>query len=56
MRPMTATIAAGFGNATDASLIRPALYMTGAVLFFITFVTTYLADIVLERQRKRFAR
>jgi phosphate transport system permease protein len=56
MRPMTATIAAGFGNATEQSLIRPALYMTGAVLFVITFVTTFLADWVLEKQRKKFAR
>jgi phosphate transport system permease protein len=54
MRPMTATIAAGFGNATDQSLIRPALYMTGAVLFVITFVTTWIADWVLERQRRKF--
>jgi phosphate transport system permease protein len=56
MRPMTATIAAGFGNATDQSLIRPALYMTGAVLFILTFFTTWIADWVLERQRKKFAR
>jgi phosphate transport system permease protein len=56
MRPMTATIAAGFGNATDQSLIRPALYMTGAVLFVLTFFTTWIADWVLERQRKKFAR
>jgi phosphate transport system permease protein len=56
MRPMTATIAAGFGNATDQSLIRPALYMTGAVLFILTFATTWIADWVLERQRKKFSR
>lgn len=56
MRPMTATIAAGFGNATQLSLIRPALYMTGAVLFVLTFVTTWIADWVLERQRKKFSR
>lgn len=56
MRPMTATIASGFGNATEQSLIRPALYMTGAVLFVITFVTTFIADLVLDRQRKKFAR
>jgi phosphate transport system permease protein len=56
MRPMTSTIAAGFGNATDQSLIRPALYMTGAVLFVLTFFTTWIADWVLERQREKFAR
>ncbi len=56
MRPMTATIAAGFGNATDQSLIRPALFMTGTVLFVLTFFTTWIADWVLERQRKKFAR
>jgi phosphate transport system permease protein len=56
MRPMTATIAAGFGNATDQSLIRPALYMTGAVLFLLTFFTTWIADWVLDRQRRKFAR
>ena len=56
MRPMTATIAAGFGNASEQSLIRPALYMTGAILFILTFFTTFIADAVLERQRKKFAR
>ncbi|OAI38961.1 hypothetical protein AYO38_08590 [bacterium SCGC AG-212-C10] len=56
MRTMTATIATGFGNASDQSLVRPALFMTGAVLFIITFVTTVIADAVLERQRKKFAR
>jgi phosphate transport system permease protein len=56
MRTMTATIATGFGNATDQSLVKPALYMTGAVLFVITLFTTLIADFVLERQRKKFAR
>ena len=56
MRPMTATVAAGFGNATDQSLIRPALYMTGAILFVLTFVTTWIADAILEGQRKKFTR
>ena len=56
MRPMTATIAAGFGNASEQSLVRPALYMTGTVLFIITFFTTLIADAVLDRQRKRFTR
>lgn len=56
MRPMTATIAAGFGNASQQSLVRPALYMTGAVLFVLTFFTTLIADFILENQRKKFAR
>ena len=56
MRPMTATIAAGFGNASAQSLIRPALYMTGAILFVLTFFTTWIADAILERQRRKFAR
>ncbi len=56
MRPMTATIAAGFGNATDQSLIRPALYMTGAILFVLTFIATLIADAILEKQRKKFSR
>jgi phosphate transport system permease protein len=56
MRPMTATIAAGFGNATEQSLIRPALYMTGTILFVLTFFTTWIADTILDRQRKKFAR
>jgi phosphate transport system permease protein len=56
MRPMTATIAAGFGNATQQSLVRPALYMTGTVLFVLTFATTWIADVILEAQRKKFAR
>lgn len=56
MRPMTATIAAGFGNATDQSLIRPTLYMTGAILFVLTFISTWIGDLILEKQRKKFAR
>ncbi|MGB4861163.1 MAG: hypothetical protein WBO97_01775, partial [Tepidiformaceae bacterium] len=56
MRTMTATIATGFGNASDQSLVKPALYMTGAVLFVITLLSTMIADVVLERQRKKFAR
>jgi len=56
MRPMTATIASGFGNASNLSLIRPALFMTGAVLFVLTFVTTLAADMVLERQKRKFGR
>jgi phosphate transport system permease protein len=56
VRPMTATIAAGFGNASGQSLIRPALYMTGMILFVLTFFTTWIADAVLERQRRKFAR
>lgn len=56
MRTMTATIATGFGNASDQSLVKPALFMTGAVLFVITLLSTMVADVVLERQRKKFAR
>ncbi|MQC28038.1 MAG: phosphate ABC transporter permease subunit PstC [Chloroflexi bacterium] len=56
MRPMTATIASGFGNASDLSLIRPALFMTGTVLFVLTFITTLAADVVLERQKRKFGR
>jgi phosphate transport system permease protein len=56
MRPMTATIAAGFGNASEQSLVRPALYMTGFILFIMTFITTWIADAILERQRKKFGR
>jgi phosphate transport system permease protein len=55
MRPMTATIASGFGNASQQSLIRPALYMTGLVLFVLTFITTWIADLVLERQRRKYS-
>ncbi len=55
MRPMTATIASGFGNATSQSLVRPALYMTGTVLFLLTFATTWIADAVLDRQRRKFS-
>ena len=56
VRTMTATIASGFGNASAYSLLRPALFMTGAVLFLITLFTTVLADLVLDKQRKKFAR
>ncbi len=56
MRTMTATIASGFGNASAFSLLRPALFMTGLVLFILTMFSTVIADLVLEKQRKRFAR
>ncbi|MBI2846397.1 MAG: phosphate ABC transporter permease subunit PstC [Chloroflexi bacterium] len=54
MRPMTATIAAEVNNAVRGGLQYQALFAIGAALFLITFATNLIADVVLERQKRRF--
>ncbi len=55
MRPMTATIAAEINNAVQGGLQYQALFALAVVLFAITFLVNLVADLVLERQRRKFA-
>jgi len=54
MRPMTATIAAEINNAVQGGLQYQALFAIGVVLFLLTFLVNLIADVVLERQKRRF--
>jgi phosphate transport system permease protein len=56
MMPMTAAIASGIGNAVRGGLQYQALFAIGLVLFVITLAVNLIADRVLERQKRKFAR
>jgi phosphate transport system permease protein len=56
MMPMTAAIASGIGNAVRGGLQYQALFAIGLVLFVITLAVNLVADRVLERQKRKFAR
>jgi phosphate transport system permease protein len=56
VRTMTATIAAEMGEVVQGGLHYSTLFAIGLILFTITFVINLAADIVLERQRKRWRR
>jgi phosphate transport system permease protein len=56
MMPMTAAIASGIGNAVRGGLQYQALFAIGLVLFVITLTVNLVADRVLERQKRKFAR
>ncbi len=56
MMPMTAAIASGIGNAVRGGLQYQALFAIGIVLFVMTLFVNLVADRVLERQKRRFAR
>ena len=56
MMPMTAAIASGIGNAVRGGLQYQALFAIGLILFVITLAVNLIADRVLERQKKKFAR
>jgi phosphate transport system permease protein len=56
MMPMTAAIASGIGNAVRGGLQYQALFAIGLILFILTLVVNVIADRVLERQRRKFAR
>jgi phosphate transport system permease protein len=55
-RTMTGTIAAEMGEAVQGGLQFSVLFAVGFVLFAMTFAINLAADIVLERQRKRWRR
>jgi len=53
---MTATIAAEINNAVQGGEQYRALFATGIVLFILTFIVNLIADMVLERQKRKFRR
>lgn len=56
VRTMTGTIAAEMGEVVQGGLHYSVLFTVGLVLFVITFAINLAADVVLERQRKRWRR
>lgn len=56
MMPMTAAIASGIGNAIRGGLQYQALFAVGLILFIMTLSVNLIADRVLERQKRKFAR
>jgi phosphate transport system permease protein len=56
VRTMTGTIAAEMGEVVFGGLHYSVLFSVGLVLFGITFAINLAADLVLERQRKRWRR
>lgn len=56
MMPMTAAIASGIGNAVRGGLQYQALFAIGLILFIMTLAVNLIADKVLERQKRKFAR
>jgi phosphate transport system permease protein len=56
MMPMTAAIASGIGNAVRGGLQYQALFAIGLILFILTLAVNLIADRVLERQKRKFAR
>jgi phosphate transport system permease protein len=56
VRTMTGTIAAEMGEVVQGGLHYSVLFAVGLVLFAITFTINLAADLVLERQRKRWRR
>ncbi len=56
MMPMTAAIASGIGNAIRGGLQYQALFAIGLILFIMTLSVNLIADRVLERQKRKFAR
>ncbi len=56
MTTMTAAIASGIGNAVRGGLQYQALFALGLILFALTLAVNIIADRVLERQKRKFAR
>ncbi len=56
VRTMTGTIAAEMGEVVQGGLHYSMLFAVGLALFIITFAINLAADLVLERQRKRWRR
>lgn len=56
MTPMTSAIASGIGNAIKGGLQYQALFAIGLILFITTLAVNLIADRVLERQKRKFAR
>ena len=56
MMPITAAIASGIGNAVRGGPQYHALFAIGLILFLMTLSVNLVADRVLERQKRKFAR
>lgn len=56
MTTMTAAIASGIGNAERGGLHYQALFAIGLILFVMTLGVNLIADRVLQRQKRKFAR
>lgn len=56
VRTMTGTVAAEMGEVVQGGLHYSVLFTVGLVLFALTFAINLAADLVLERQRKRWRR
>jgi len=56
MTTMTSAIASGIGNAVRGGPQYHALFAIGIVLFVMTLLVNLVADRVLERQKRKFAR
>jgi phosphate transport system permease protein len=55
-RPLTSVIASEMGEVVQGGLHYSALFVVGLTLFVITFAVNLAADLVLERQRRRWRR
>jgi phosphate transport system permease protein len=56
MTTMTSAIASGIGNAVRGGLQYQALFAIGLILFILTLAVNIIAERVLERQKRKFAR
>jgi phosphate transport system permease protein len=56
MTTMTSAIASGIGNAVRGGLQYQALFAVGLILFILTLAVNWIAEKVLERQKRKFAR
>ncbi|MCX7911820.1 MAG: phosphate ABC transporter permease subunit PstC [Dehalococcoidales bacterium] len=56
MTTMTAVIASSIGNAIRGGLQYQALFAVGLILFILTLAVNIIAERVLERQKRKFAR
>jgi len=55
-RPLTSVIASEMGEVVQGGLHYSALFVLGLTLFALTFAANLAADLVLEKQRKRWRR
>jgi phosphate transport system permease protein len=56
MTTMTSAIASGIGNAVRGGVQYQALFAIGLILFILTLGVNIIAERVLERQKRKFAR
>ncbi len=56
MTTMTSAIASGIGNAVRGGVQYQALFAVGLILFILTLGVNIIAERVLERQKRKFAR